>query len=305
MQFDVVIVGGGPGGLSAALMFGRARKSVLLCDAGERRNERAVHLHNFVTRDGTPPLEFRRLGRAELSRYPSVEVRDEQVAAIHGERDAFIIELGAGRKQMSARRVLLCTGMVDLLPAIEGFREHWGTSIFQCPYCHGWEVADRKFAFLASNAEVMSHWLMLRGWTRSLVALTGGKFEVPDDVAARLTAAGVTLDQRPIARLVGQNGQLARIELSEGPPLDVDVLFARPPQAQVPLVTALGLRLDESGYVEVDPVERETSRPGIFAAGDLTTPMQGATLAAASAVLATARMNHSLTIELALAGQLA
>src|SRR5688572_18883556 len=124
MAIDVVIVGGGPAGLSAALALGRARKRVLLCDSGARRNATAEHIHNFVTRDGTPPDEFRRVGRQELATYPNVETRDVRVESVSGSRGAFRVDLASG--SVETRRILLCTGMIDEMLPIEGFRELWG-----------------------------------------------------------------------------------------------------------------------------------------------------------------------------------
>src|SRR5215207_1845980 len=165
MPYDVVIVGGGPAGLSAALALGRARKRVLLCDSGPRRNAAAEQVHNFVTRDGTPPNEFRKIGRQQLATYPNVEVRDALVASITGTRGAFRVDLTT--ETVDARRVLLCTGVVDELPPVEGFRELWGHAIFQCPYCHGWEVQDSRWGYLARAGDlghVLPFSLMLRGW---------------------------------------------------------------------------------------------------------------------------------------------
>ena len=301
-MLDVVIVGGGPAGLSAALALGRARKRVWLCDAGPRRNAAAVHIQNFVTRDGTPPEELRRLGRQQLAAYPSVEVRDAGVLAIDGERGAFQVQLATGTVQ--ARRVVLCVGMVDELPELEGFRELWGRSIFACPYCHAWEVQDRRFGALATSVEMLDYALLLRGWSREVVALTDGRFAGPAEAAERLAGAGVRLEERRVARLIAREGQLERVELEGGASLPLDVLFARPPQRQVALVRALGLALDPMGYVQVDE-HRQTSVPGIYAAGDLVTPMQAAILAAAAGMQAAAMLNHELTAELAAGGSLA
>jgi len=301
MTFNVVIIGGGPAGLAAALALGRARRRVLLVDGGVRRNAAAERVHNFVTRDGTPPDEFRRIARQQLEAYASVEVRDARVEAIQGERGAFEVRLDTG--SVSARRILLCTGMVDELPALEGFRELWGQSIFQCPYCHGWEVRDQSFGVLVERVELLEFAVLLRSWTGTVVALTNGAFAVPEPVRARLGAAGVAIDERPIRRLVPRGDRLESIELDSGSPRRLDVLFARPPQRQVALVQSLGVALDDAGYVRVDDM-LETSLPGVYAGGDLITPMQGAILAAASGTRAAAALNHALTAELAASGAL-
>jgi thioredoxin reductase len=302
MPYDVVIAGGGPAGLAAALALGRGRKRVLLCDAGPPRNAAATHVHNFVTRDGTPPAEFRRIARQQLEPYPSVEVRDVRVEDISGERGAFEVRVANGSEQ--ARRVLLCTGMVDELPDLEGFRALWGRSLFQCPYCHGWEVQDRRFAYLAASVEAVPFALFLRGWTSDVVVLTNGAFALPPDTAASLAAAGVRLEDRRITRLRSNDDRLEAIEFADGGSLPRDVLFLHPPQRQVDLVRALGLALDSKGYVQVDEAQRETSRPGIYAGGDLVMEAQGALLAAASGLQAAARLNHALTLELATSGAL-
>lgn len=301
--YDVVIVGGGPAGLAAALALGRGRKRVLLLDAGARRNAAAEHIHNFVTRDGIVPDTFRQIGREQLATYPRVEIREERVESVSGEKGAFHLVLNRGA--VEARRIILCTGMVDEMLPLEGFAELWGHSIFQCPYCHGWEVQDRAWAYLG-RAEDAGHFvpfaLMIRGWSRDVVAFTGGGFEVPEEGRRALRTAGVRVETRPLARLVGQDGKLQAVELKDGERLARDVLFTHPPQRQVDLVRALGLTLEADGFVQVDPMMRVTSIPGIHAAGDLTTRMQGAIFAAAAGAQAAAAVNAELSVELASAG---
>ena len=294
--YDVVIVGGGPAGLAAALTLARGRKRVLLSDAGPRRNAAAVHVHNFVTRDGVTPDEFRRIARQQLEPYDRVDVRDEAVQRIAGTLGEFVVQFASG--SVTARRILLCTGMVDDVPDVPGFRELWGTSIFQCPYCHGWEVQDQRFAYLAPDAAGLSFAILLRGWTSDVVVLTDGKFAVPEDARLALVRAAVAVEERSISRLVPNDGRLAEVEFTDGGRLGRDVLFMTPTQRQVGVVRALDLVLDDKGYVRVDEATRETSVPGIHAGGDLTTAVQGATLAAASGMFAAARLNHALTTEL-------
>lgn len=298
MTYDAIIIGGGPAGLAAALTLGRACRRVLLCDGGTPRNAAATHIHNFVTRDGTPPAEFRRIGRAQLAPYETVEVRDTWVEAIDGARDGFTVKTADGL--VKARRIVLATGMVDETDAvtIPGFAEAWGHSIYQCPFCHGWEVRGRRWGFLALDAQGIEHGFpaMLRGWSDDVVVLTRSAFEIAAEQRERMRAAGITIEPRAIARLVVEKSRLTHIEFADGDRLPCEVLYAHPPQRQVGVVAALGLELDPLGYVKVDPMTRQTSTPGIYAAGDLTTRAQGAIFAAGTGSHAAAMIAHDLAM---------
>jgi thioredoxin reductase len=295
MPYDVVIVGGGPAGLNAALILGRARKRVVLFDATPARNAAATEIHNFVTRDGIAPAEFRRVAREQLGPYATVAVEDARVDAVTHGGGLFVAQVGEHR--VSARRLLLCVGMIDVMPELPGFRELWGKSIFQCPYCHAWEVRERAFGVLATSPMMLEFAFVLTGWTRDLVAFTGGAFAVPDELRARLTSARIRLDERPIRALHARDGHLESVELGDGERVARDVLFARPQQVQTPLVQSLNLALDDLGYVRAEAFTQQTSVPGIHAAGDLTTMMQAAIAAAAAGTMAGARINHDLTME--------
>lgn len=299
MSNDVVIVGGGPAGLSAALALGRARRRVLLCDAGPRRNAPALRMHNFVSRDGATPDEFRRTAREQLAAYPNVVVREIHVDRIAGARGAF--QVSAGAETVETRRILLCTGMIDEMLPIEGFRELWGHSVVQCPYCHGWEARDRPWGFLvrpenASHLQLFA--LQLRSWTDDVCVFTNGAFELPPAVRDQLTTAGLRVEAAPIRRLISREARLDEIELAGGSRVRCEMLFAHPPQRQVELVRAMAVGLDAEGFVQVDPMSRQTTVSGVFAAGDLTTRMQAAIAAAASGMQAAAMINVELSMEL-------
>jgi thioredoxin reductase len=295
-ELDVVVVGAGPAGLSAALILGRARKRVLVCDAGPRRNAAAQHVQGFLTQDGTPPIEMRRIARAQLAQYTSVEHREVGITRIEGERDHFRVTVGD--QVVSSRRVLLATGMVDLMPAIDGFAALWGKSIYQCPYCHGWEVRDQAFGCIVPAIEWIDYPLILRGWSSDVVMFTGGAFSIPDDVRERVTRAGVRIEERAIRRVVADasGDHLESIEVDGGVRVARSAFFVHLKQRQTDLVASLGLELDPMGYVKVDE-SNATSRAGIHAAGDLTTMGQSAILAAAAGANAAYRMNHQLTVE--------
>jgi thioredoxin reductase len=293
-MYDVLIVGGGPAGLSAALSLGRARKRVLLCDTGLPRNEGAARMHNFVTHDGTPPEEFRRIGRSQLAIYTTVEIRDVGVAAIEGTRNAFTVRLDGG-DELRARRILLATGLVDEMLPIDGFRELWGHAIFQCPYCHGWEVKDERWGLLIRpTPQNVAFAMMARGFTTHRLTVFS---DLPEEARALLRAADIHVVGTPVRRFVAQGRKLTGVELADGTEVPCEVLFAAPPQHQVALVESLGLAV-QGVYLKLDPTTLETSRRGIYASGDLMSPMQTAIAAAASGMLAATMINFDLSADL-------
>ncbi len=297
-EADVAIIGGGPAGLNAALMLGRGRKRVLLYDSGPPRNAAAVHVHGFLTRDGTPPSELRRIGREQLAPY-DVAFRGARVhSLVRLEDGRFRIEADDGASA-TVRKVLLATGMVDVPPALPGYRALWGHAIFQCPYCHGWEHRGQRWGLLATGPMHLDFGLLLKGWTGDLVVFVDAALEVPEDRARQLERAGVVLERRVVTALrQAPDGEPARprleaVELADGTLVPRDVLFAHPPQRQVELVVKLGLALNEGGFVQAGPMG-ETSIPGIHAAGDLTSHLQGAVFAASMGAAAGAGINHAL-----------
>lgn len=296
--FDVLVAGSGPGGLQAALTLGRARKRVLVADGGPRRNARAVRMNNFVSRDGIAPADFRREARTQLAKYPNVTFCDEPLETLTGSRGDF--RAGAIR----ARRVLLATGLVDDLPELEGLAPLWGYSVFQCPYCHGWEAQQRRWGYYSPDATAQHVGLFvmqLRGWSSEVTLFTD---KLSDDVRGKLLAANVVIERASVVRLLGSGHHLEAVEMTDGRRVACEALLMHPPQKQVELVRVLGVSLDEEGYVKTDPMTGETSIPGIYAAGDLTTRAQAAVLAAAAGMRAAAVINAELTTDLVMSGAL-
>ena len=298
---DVAIVGGGPAGLAAALALVRSRKRVVLLDCWPPRNAAASEVRGFVTQDGTPPLELRRLAHEELAEYSTFELRDDvRVTDIRRVDGRF--HIAAGEQPIVARRVVLACGIVDVLPDLPGYRELWGGSVFQCPYCHGWEHRDRRFGYLANDKECLEWSLLLRAWTSDLVVFTSGAFEVTGAQRDRLARAGIAIEDRPVTALRARDGRLAAVVLANGPDFARDVLFARPAQQQTALVKALGLRLASDDLVHTE--NYETSIAGIYAAGDLMEHEHGATKAAATGASAAHVLDEALTRELVFEGVL-
>lgn len=285
---DVVIVGGGPAGLQAALMLGRGMKSVKVLDAGPPRNARATGVMGFVTRDGITPTEFRRVAREELARY-GVTVEARRALEVTGEPGRFEVRHDDG--VIIGRRVILAMGMIDGPLSIPGAEPFWGHHIFQCPYCHGWEHRGRPWGVLASSLEVLEHASLFMGWTDKLTAFIGD-LEVPEELANTVTRRGVRIERRRVEGVESDGDKLVGLRVA-GEVVPCEALIARPPQSQTALVKGLGLELDQAGFVKVDQ-RRQTSRPGIFAAGDLCTAMQSAMGAAAAGQMAGVMVNVDL-----------
>lgn len=294
---DVVIVGGGPAGMSAALVLGRSLRRTLVFDHGAPRNSAADAAHNLFTRDGSAPEALQSIGRRQLAAYPGAMVRDAQVTAIHRSGDILLVVDAEGVEHRT-RRVLLASGVVDELPAYEGFERFWGTSAFHCPYCHGWETRGRCVAILGDRSaeEAMSAVEQMRGWTHDLVLCTDGVVELDDGARAILALLGVDVRESPISALEGDDA-LECIRFADGSGVDCGALFLHPRQhVRGPLVESLGCRLCDNGLVEVGP-DSQTSVPGVYAAGDMTSTLQQVVTAAASGTAAAISLNRGLLAE--------
>lgn len=273
-EWECVVVGGGAAGLSAALVLGRARRKALVIDAGEQSNKVAGGIGGLLGHDQRPPADLYEAGRRELSAYPSVEFRDGYVDSGTPVDRRFVLELDDGEKVIT-RRVLLTTGMQYSPPEIPGLDQLWGTSVFQCPFCHGWEMRDKRLATLAAGEEAVHSALMLRGWSDDVVLLTDGASDLDADERRRLEAAKVTVDERRVVELVGQDSQLTAIAFANGTRLERDGLLVEAPLRQRSrLAEQLGATCTDGPLapdsIAVDPLHR-TSVPAVFAAGDLCT----------------------------------
>ncbi len=296
MMLDVAIVGGGPAGLAAALVLGRSRKRTALFDGGTPRNATAAYIGGFITQDRITPTAFRTTAHDDLRAYPSIELHlDTQVDRI--ERAGTKFRIHASGAEYTARRVLITTGLIDEPMPLPGSRELWGSSLFQCPYCHGYEVRDRALAFMSPAAGETEWCLLLRSWSRNVMVFTNGAFDPELPCRKKLEAAGIPIEERRIIGLARDGRQLTGIVVEGNVTIPRDALFFRPNQKQTPVVIALALALDAQGYVRVGE-DHETSIRGIHAAGDLTTHYHGALAAADAGSRAAHSINHSVTVEL-------
>ena len=294
---DVVIVGAGPAGLSAALMLGRCRRSVLIVDHGRNRNAASHALHGFLTRDGTPPAEFLRLAREELVQYSTVELRSGEVVAAECGPPSFCITLASG-EEVHSRKLLLATGVVDNLPEIPGFRELYGRSVFHCPYCDGWELRDQPLAIYGRGARGVGVALELTAWSRDLVLCTDGPSEIEAESLERLARHGIAVREERIVRLEGNgDGVLEQIVFDRGEPVARRALFFTTGQYQrSDLLMRLGCEFNDKGTVRTGKYET-THLPGLFVAGDASRAVQWVVVAAAEGAEAAFAINTDLLKE--------
>jgi thioredoxin reductase len=272
--WDCAVVGGGAAGLSAALVLGRARRRTVVIDAAEQSNRASPVIGGLLGYDQRPPAELYAAGRRELSSYPSVDYRRGQVRCGRRCDGGFVLEVDDG-EPIRARRVLLATGTLYCPPKIPGLAELWGTSVFQCPFCHGWEMRDKRLAALAAGAEAVHAALMLRGWSDDVVVLTDGRSDLsPADLNA-LRSVDVAMDDRRIVELIGHDGELSEIAFADGTRMQRDGLLVEAPLRQrTPLAEQLGATCTPSPLaadaIGVDEIHR-TDVGGVFAAGDACT----------------------------------
>jgi len=281
-EVDVVIIGGGPAGLSAALNLGRARASVIVIDAGRPRNAATLRSHGFLTRDGVPPLELRKLARAELAAYPDVRVLERTVAtALIRTADAatglrFIVAL-QGRSPgtppaVAARAVIVATGLRETLPEIPSLRAYYGMSLFSCAACDAWELQDRPLALIGETPDLAARARLIARWTDRLTVFTNGADVVDTVEEAELAASGILVERRGIDDLEGDRSTVRAVRLADGTTIPIDGGFVRPRwHPALDFLSTVDADRDGEGHLVVDGSGR-TSVEGLYAAGDAAAP---------------------------------
>jgi thioredoxin reductase len=265
---DALIVGGGPAGLSAALVLGRARQRVLVLDTGRPANASSNGIGGLLAQTRVAPADLRRAGRDQLAGVPSVEVRDGEVLDAASVSDGFAVKIDGGT--VRSRALVLAHGLRYDPPPLPGVEGLWGRSVFHCPFCDGWEVRDLSLAVHGSGPEAARSALVVSGWSRDVVLCTDGPARLNGERAV-LERAGVRVREEPVRRLVGGEGWLQRIEFASGPAEHRDALFVRTHRGQPnDLADALGCELTAGGTIVTDPAGR-TGVPGVYAAGDAAT----------------------------------
>lgn len=295
--YHAVVVGGSFAGLAAAIQLGRARRRVLVVDAGKPRNRFAHSSHGFLGQDGRSPAEILDTFRAQILAYPTVRFQDAEVSDAHsnGEGDFTVVLSSAER--LGAQRLILATGVADELPPVPGIEERWGVTVVHCPYCHGYEVADRRLGVLAGSEKAVHQALLLLDWSDDVTLFTYGAFELTADQHAALTARGVCVEEQPVEELVGSAHELAGVRLRNGSLVEIDALFtASRIRMASPLAERLGCALDESplGPIVRTDARQETTVPGVYCAGDAARAPHNAMWAAADGAMAGVMAHQSL-----------
>ena len=269
MQFDVLVVGGGPAGLSAALILGRCHRTVLLCDEGHQRNLSSHAVHGLLGREGRSPASFLNGAREDLSRYKSIAVRGTRVTAISraGEEFEFVCADGTAG---NASKILLATGLVDELPELAGIKPLYGVSVHHCLYCDGFEYAGKPVAAYGGGDKGAELAVMMKHWMADVVACSDGT-EVGAQAMRKLAEHDIPLRTEPIRYLEGADGVLTKITFESGPDLPrAGLFFSTGCHQASDLSERLGCKRNAKGGVVIDPDTEESSVPGVFVAGDVS-----------------------------------
>lgn len=267
MLYDCVIIGGGPAGLNAALVLGRARRSVALIDNNQPRNRVTHASHGFLTRDGVTPAEFRRIAYEEVLRYPSVEHWQMEAASVIKTDSGFTVKMHSG-EQLQARKVILATGLKEVFPEIEGLHDMYGKSLFNCPYCDGWELRDQPLVLVSESPMIFHTAKVVYNWSKDLIICTNGHATLTNDQKELLQSKGITIREQPISAFIGQNGRLEQVRFADGTQIERTGGFVSPsflPKAS--FGESLGCAVTELGGIMTDDFGRSTIN-GLYAAGD-------------------------------------
>lgn len=290
--YDVLVIGGGPAGLSAALMLGRCRRSVLVVDEGRPRNRSSPHMHGFLSRDGIPPIEFLEICRRDLQKYSTVRYHKGKVESLFrdGAGYAGILEDGS---EVASRMVLLAMGIVDELPAVPNINEFYGRSVHHCPYCDGWEHQSKRIAVYGKGKPGGELAVEMRGWTENVIFCSNGE-PIENSVLDLLAQKKIPVETAPIMKLEGEEGRLRAIHFDDGHMLDCEALFFAGSQKQHSgLAKDLGCELDNDGFVCCGEGVC-TNVEGVYAAGNTASGLQLAIIAAAEGTKAAWAINQAL-----------
>ena len=295
MSYEVIVIGGNFAGLSAAMQLARARRRVLLVDAGAPRNRFSEASHGFLGQDGQTPAAIMREGKRQLSLYATITIRDGKVVRAQRDGDAFIVGTEDSGEERAAR-IVLATGVSDTLPEISGLRDRWGRSALHCPYCHGYEVSGGKLGVLANHPHSAHSAMMIPDWGATTF-FTQALFEPDEEQLVRLTARGVRIERSPIVELLGDNPKLEAVRLADGRVVPLDAVFVAPKTTMAsPIAEQLGCALEDGPvgkFIRTD-ITQQTSIPGVFACGDAARAAGSVAISVGDGAMAGAGTHRSL-----------
>lgn len=295
-QFDVIIIGGSYGGLSAAMALGRSLRHVLIIDNGQPCNRQTPHAHNIITQDGQKPDIIAERAKAQTLNYPTVTFH--KGLAINGrkEENGFIITTQNG-KVFKAKKLLFATGVKDIMPDIKGFAECWGISVIHCPYCHGYEVKNEKTGILANGNFAYHYAQLVRNLSKDLIIFTNGRAEFTPEQAGKFAQHNIPIVEKEIAQLEHDNGHIRQIVFNDQSAITLKAIYARPEFEQhCPIPGILGCMLTEQGHIKVDMFQQTTVQ-NVFACGDSASLMRSVPNAIATGNFAGAMINNIMTEE--------
>lgn len=295
-KYDVIIIGGSYAGLSAAMTLGRALRNVLIIDGGLPCNRQTPHSHNLITQDGEKPSVITEKSKAQVLKYNTVKFL--KGFAVNGKKTAtgFTISTQTGQ-EFHAKKIIFATGVKDIMPKIEGFKECWGISVIHCPYCHGYEVSHKKTGILA-NGDIAFHYAQLiNNWTKDLTIFTNGKATLTAEQVQKITKNNIDIIEKEIDYLKHENGKLSQIVFKDKTTFELKAIYSRPDFEQHSSIPeALGCELTEHGHIKVDMFQK-TSVEGTFACGDNASQLRTVSHAISTGTIAGAGLNNLLTEE--------
>ena len=300
--YDCIIIGGGPAGLNAAVVLGRCRRKVLVFDTETYRNRSSHGMHNYLTRDDIVPNEFIQISHKELEKYSVQKLKKKVISARKNDHDIFEVK-DENKSVYHSKKLLVATGLVDTVPEIEGFKDFYGSSVFHCPYCDGWEVRDKKIGVYARNKDGSELALALKGWTNEVTLYTDGKNKVKPSQQKILDANKIPVVRLPIQKLEGKDGKVKSIVFKNGESMDCDaVFFVNGYTQQCDLAEAFGCEVSKKGVIVTNRFQ-QTNIKGLYVAGDASKDMHFVVVAAAEGAKAGVTINKELQKAITGSGQ--
>ncbi|WP_276876992.1 NAD(P)/FAD-dependent oxidoreductase [Chryseobacterium joostei] len=295
-NFDVIIIGGSYAGLSAAMALGRSLRNVLIIDSGKPCNRQTPHSHNFITHDGNTPKEISSLARKDVEKYTTVQFHEGIATQILKNNNGFEVET-LSNERFYAKKIVLASGVKDIMPNIPGFEECWGISVLHCPYCHGYEVRNEVTGILSNGDMAYDFSKLIFNMTKNLTLFTNEKSTLTQEQIEKLKQNKINLNEEEIDRIEHENGFIQKIIFKNGSSALLKALYAkRPFEQNFNITESLGCELTEQGFIKVDPMQK-TTIPGVFACGDNVTMMRSVANAIAQGNFAGAVVNKELSEE--------